>query len=271
MKKYLLIILCSVFAANSQAQLNTSFEEWEEVTDYEDPSGWFTFNFFSQFGSNVSCFKSTSSHWGDYSLGLSPVIFPGIDSIPGTIARQDAIDYRPKSISLYYFYPTKGKDTSNFTLTLFKGTMDPSNIIGMANISLASNTVWQKVSADIEWMSNEIPDSFVMGIVTSETNLRDTIWIDDIESSEFSTGVDQIAKQDEMTVFVNKEKCLELKLNNQDLSEEAPEVTIFNSEGKVVFKGTYRTPIDLQNYASGVFFIETVLNNKLFREKLLFL
>ncbi|GEM_PF-2330217 len=188
----ILLILSSIFSANSQQQIpNGNFETWSD--DYT-LTGWKSYDY-GFFGHPIT--KNTSAFEGDFAvqiktLNILGTIIPGIISL-GNINLSSMMPYggipytdRPQGLSFEMKYNPVQGDTMAFFAYLTKwnseaGTSD--TIGGTFYFSDYITNDYQNISLPFIYQSEEIPDSINIGFLSSafSPKVNSTLIVDDLQ------------------------------------------------------------------------------------------
>jgi hypothetical protein len=214
MKKNIPIILCmtlfsSIGMLSGQNVPNGDFEAWD--TSSNNPTGWSSLNWTSQFGAPYTCSKSSSKHGGNYAMKLTTITFGTeiIDGIafigtwnnPTTDFPQFGYPYtkRPLKLKGYYKFSTTSNDSGLVAIRLtkwnsIKGSQD--TIGGGVFFTTPVNT-YTYFEIPITYDMSGMPDTasiIVLGSAETTFDQRgqagNTLFIDDL-SYELSTGVSE--------------------------------------------------------------------------------
>ncbi len=261
----LVAIIFSAFHFSASAQTNTSFEDWDKVDNYEDPTDWGSFNYFSGFGASISCVKTTDAHWGSYAARLTSVRISKQDSLPGSLYQFVPFTTRIKSFSAYYKYAGSADDSAYILASFFKGRVNDAGLIGSATLYLSPTKNWTRIAGDIEWTASGLPDTMVLFVNTSFTNYFDTVYVDDIEISDFYTGIQNV-QRDEPVLFQNG-SALKIVNNGQ---VPAHHLVLRNLFGAIVFDADVQNePIDISQFSTGIYMYELMTDRGPVRGKML--
>jgi hypothetical protein len=251
--KTIIFILLLAFIPETYAQLNTSFEGWTNNGQYEDLNTWSTPNLFFSINGKISCSKQ-APHWGDFSVGISPIPLPSLnDTLPGYIFQKNSASTRPKSISIYYRYPSMKTDSPSLLISYYKGALDTANMIGSCLLKFDGRKDWTKISGNIQWKTNEVPDSVSVLIINAANNTYDTLFVDDLEISEFSTGIEQPATA-RAELFVTSDR----RIIFRNISANGHQMLVRDIHGKTVFKKRIEEGTSLESLEPGLYIIEVL-------------
>lgn len=230
MKKALLI-LAAAFSLNAKAQTNGEFENWTTTGNYEDPTGWVTFNLFSTLGDSLSVLKYTPPYSGNYSVLMRPVysVFAS-DTVPAIMYQGIPYTSRPNSARFAYMQTSASGDSGFISVEFYKGaTSDPSNMIGYAQYYPTANLGWKRVETDITWLDVTNPDTMLVYIV-SPIGFGSKMLIDDISVSIYSAKTTPLT-QDQCRVFVARSGKLAV-IQPKDYGFD--KIRIMNTNGQLV-------------------------------------
>lgn len=260
--KYKLTVLFLVCLNSAFSQTNYGFELWTKQSQYEDPDYWQSSNQLSTSVGSLSCYKTTNSHNGNYSLTVVPFYMQQISkTFPGYVLQVMPIAKRINSIGLYYKYYNynSNNDSSYFAVSFYKGRVDNNHKIGSCITYLKSNAQWMNIKSNIIWKTNETPDTMLIYFSTGIHSTIDSLIIDDIELSEYSANI-KLPQLYSTKTYLNSQNELVL---DSSLSENFHEVIIRNSIGQTVLniKTSSRT-IDLKNLEQGTYTFEIIDDTK---------
>lgn len=250
--KYILILVC-FFLSKANCQINLNFELWK-TGNYYDPEGWLTSNHFTDFGANFSCNKSTMAYEGIFSAQLNSVKVPDIDTIPAFIIQKASISQRINSVNFFYQYTGGNLDSPFLQVLFYKKSISETNVIGECIIYMGSNSKWTELKQNVKWKSTENPDSVTFYICTSQKNLDDTLYIDNINLSLFNVK-NEAVKISPFAVVSRDKRLAFFKLKDFKNSF----IRLSSSSGVTVLeqKIGFET-IDVSFLSSGVYFYEII-------------
>jgi hypothetical protein len=246
---------------SSNAQLNPGFEQWKSMGTYDEPAGWFTGNLGSDSTAKHACRRSGAAHWGQSCLEISSFIKPG-DTQAAFVLQSFPVNKKLNSISFYYRYkslPTP--DRAFLAATFFKGSLE----LGTCFFYVTRNTGWTLGKMDVKWTGSGIPDNAALFISTSQSLFNDTLFIDDIEMSEFLVGTDDHTV---LKALLSVSRDGNLVLHHVEDPSNC-RIVLRNSLGMEILNlSSMNEPVDLNFLPSGIYFYEMILDSGRYSGKL---
>jgi hypothetical protein len=285
MKHILLIIgLISVFTVKSIAQPNGGFENWSQEFSYEAPDGWQTFNvlIYSNPPSELSAFKVSGidKHSGNYALKLKSVqVYNNVindlfgDTAGGTytgkiIYTPFAFKYgfayseRAQKLDFWAKYHPVGTDTGGVIVFLSKWTGSSTDTVAIGALSMPSTPVYSHFELDLEYHSEQVPDSATIFFYTSQkpecARLNSTLYVDDVLLSGWVPVNEEKLNAMRIKAYPNPSRE---NITIEVLQVEASKVKVMDISGRQV--GDYllnynKVVIDTRNFKTGLFFYEVL-------------
>lgn len=241
------------------AQQNTSFENWSNKGLYYDLNNWSTFNMFVQLAGNASCFKTNGLANGTYAVRLTSAKIPDIDTLAGIILQKDKVLEIYNSFEVQYRYNGSKDDSASMNIFYYKDKLDTSNLIGSGNINFQPSIGWNKTAVDINWMNNDVPDSIVILVSTSNKNFFDTLYLDYINFSKYKLSLNR-NQNSQLTVhfnFENKELVL------SETNTLPIQIKIYNIKGQeICTKDVNTEKFDLSFLPAGLYYYSIEYTSK---------
>lgn len=291
---FLAIFFTSYSGYSQQNLINNSFENWEEVRNeqnqflYEEPSGnfWGTLNKLRLLNGPVTTIKSTDAYSGNYSAHLETKSF-GTFKIPGLLATgffntnevrfvegKPFID-SPQKISFFCKYlPQNGDSASIFVcLTKFNPISNKKDTIAEKSLIIreAINT-FSKIELDLDYFSNEQPDSLnivfvssagTRGIQSSQNAQIGSIFI--IDDINLTYSPNEIKIENTPLKLSYNELENSIIIHNPNILEKLY-FRIYDLSSKIIYTEqiapSYETKIPLNNLQNGIYFIVVSKLNK---------
>lgn len=196
MKKTLLFLSASIFVSlsgNSQI-INSGFESWTSQGAYEEPDGWGTYNFISDFGLPVLVNKDTDAHSGSFSARLETAevtFFGTVDTLASVLmlGNLDTLGkpytQRPTEMEFFYKYSSPGADFGmvTVTLTLWDDQNSTQAIIGTGEMQIDAAGTFTLGSVPITYDAPDMPDSVQIMFLSSAADMPipgSVLQVDDI-------------------------------------------------------------------------------------------
>lgn len=264
MNKLKLILIPLIYfciTSIAAAQPNGGFENWSLEFSYESPDDWQTLNFLSLTTppNELSAFKAIGSdkYAGNYSLEVK-TIYISNNPLPGSVADtfgcvfkgkitispasiREGFPYtaRPEKLQFFAKYLPTGNDTG-WVVTVLKKQNTITGLtdtIAIGKISIPSNPDYTQFTMGLGYLSNEFPDSAVIGIFSSRDSLTSRVgsrlFIDEVLYSGW-VGIDENLKKVNSTkVFPNP--ATEYITLQCDL-DDADHIQIINNLGMNITK-----------------------------------
>jgi len=201
-KKFIILFSFFLLFQEVRTQNNLSFEKWYSAGTYEEPSSWTTFNFFNSIGEPLSAIKSNNSTNGNSSLQLTSFVTSTNNYIPGSVYQKGKCNsFSPLSFSLDYKYNGSVNDSSFISVLFFKNKIHSDSVVGHASFNFDYKSNWNTIRCDVEWLSNNQADSFLISIINSKLNTSDTLFIDNIRFNNFKSEIENFNNWND---FINK-------------------------------------------------------------------
>lgn len=232
-KLFTLLFMMPLLCISLKAQTNLSFENWSSLGDYDNPDDWQTTNLIvSLVGGDAACSKA-GAHWGNHSMRLNSSFISLIgDTIPGFAIQQFASHKRYQSFSFYYQYSSPSSTMASVSVLCFKDSVQGNTPMGEGVFVLTPGASWQFANMDIDWSSVDNPDSIMISIITDVDNLKDTMIIDDIQLSEFTTSLARVSTV-APELFVNSQRQIVL---TETGNADPVQLVLSNALGQVVLE-----------------------------------
>jgi len=279
MKKTLLLGLLSLVIGISllaQPVPNGGFEDWieNELSGYEEPSGWQTPNPYTAALSIFTTTKSTDFVWGQYSVKLESknvggFVTPGVitlgdftvDFINNTAVLSGGIPFTSKPLALlgtWKNYPVEGDHTMIMVyFTKYSPTKGKTDTIGMGTM-LGTETIdtWTNFSVPIEYFGAVDPDTMNLHVISSNMlDLKEgSYMLVDNLAFEYEAGINDYEEIVETSVFPNPASD---RLSFTFAKEVNAELKVFSNDGQAVYTSSVRGAghqIDVSNLAAGTYY-----------------
>ncbi len=185
--------LCLATTGKAQQIENPGFENWSQVTFFEEPDSFYTSNMQAYFTTGVpNVFKTTDSHQGNFAARLESIQgdwenIPGVLLLgnAGSMGLSGGIPYTgmPDSISVWAKYEPMPPDTA-MIMVFFK---QMGNIIGVAGFQIFDQlTDYTRIVNPVEWfLPGSPPDSLLLIAFSSDPDGMfvpgSELFLDDIE------------------------------------------------------------------------------------------
>jgi len=245
MKTFYALFLALFFSltALSQAIPNGSLEDWE-TSGYKNPLHWDTSNLSIAFINVTTVKKETNGYSGNCARlesvkpsMMTSSIAPGLITLgtfvvdvlaeTGDIIGGIPWTTRPAFFNTYYKYIPKSGDSCFIAIGFFKynALTQTTDTIGTAAFSTSATvTEWTELNLEIEWLTNEYPDSMNIIIMSSDglgTPRQGTVLYVDELSFSGTVGVNSIANFDNLVSIYPNPACDFITLlysNNANIS-----------------------------------------------------
>ena len=240
MKKTLQLLLFLLATSSlSLAQIpNAGMENWTNMTFYEDPTGWTTFNSFSLLsGAPPTVTKTTDAHSGTYAASLESILGPGSSELPGILISLDANGngfantQRYATFSFWYKFNNAGGDTAMVAASFTKWNPVTQNADSVAvAIALVTNTTntWTQMNIPFQYFTGQTPDTAYIGAFSTITDTfipGSVLKVDDFSfsgiasvSEVISNGINIYPNPASSELFVDFENPIKGDLLIYDLS-----------------------------------------------------
>lgn len=280
MKKQILIIVFTLSITLIKAQIpNFSFENWNNMGNYENPLQWGTMNNTSASIGIFTATKATPGNPGAAFLKLTSKTTPsGVLNGIAVSGELDSITMQPKSGFAFNMRPASftgkwqhmiygsSQGSISATLTRWDSSMGMRVIVATANQTLSGMAMsWANFSINFNYQDGNNPDTCIIFMKASEsapTNL-DYLWVDNLGFSGTVTGINGIAPfLNNISVFPNPTS----NILSIDLDMKLPlqtTIEMFDCHGRVVIEKKIglisklnTVTLDLADVASGNYYIK---------------
>ncbi len=181
----LFVALLFVFGHVSAQEIpNSGFEEWESISNYEEPIAWNTANQYSSaLGSSMVFADNEDPYEGNFSILLESknliiatvpayaslgIIDINLFTLDYTIEGGVPFNTRPAHFHGYFKYQPQGNDSCLILAALFKNSNGQRDTIGGAYFSTHETiNEWTAFSVDLLYFSDETPDSLNIFLISS--------------------------------------------------------------------------------------------------------
>lgn len=214
---------------------NYSFENWEDFS-IEEPDNWTSSNTMLTYDETTNVVKTTDSHSGTYGAQLTTV--PTILSntpVPGVLSYGDAlwtdggVPYTDKPLFLTgaYKYAPSGSDAGYIQVYFTSG----NTIITNSQLDITSAGSDGNFVLPINFPTGSSPEKVFINIF-SGNNVGSELKVDDIQLTNGSTGIGEVEKNDQFSVYPNPFSDLINLKNAKDINR----VTFSSLSGQVVLE-----------------------------------
>ena len=292
MRKIFTLIIVSIFGIgiiNAQNQPiltgHESFETWVGADVGELPE---YFN-----GTNLSIVsgfvevETVTEGTSDPQDGSSYVVMTGQDlqgtAVPGVITQgtmtvdvnNNTVDitggapYTTRSAQMkgYFKYNPANGDTAVIAAWLLKGTT-PDTIASGGFMVIGSFDTWTEFTVDLEYYSNESPDTlnflFSSSVTADNAQVGSVFEIDNVWFEGEVTSVNNIVANNDFVVSPNPANTyFNLRMSNANNTT----VRVHNTVGQIVISKTFNTSsinerFDISDLNKGIYFVEVINNGK---------
>lgn len=237
------------------SQPNGGFEDWVNEFTYETPVGWQTLNFlqFTLPPNPISAFKATGidRHSGNYALKLKSIhlnnnpapellddtmgaCFTGKVNISPTYYKYGfPHTSRSEKLTFWYKYFPVGADEGGVRVILTRWNGVKRDTLAFNESHLYQNTSYSQFELNIDYLSNEQPDTAVIFIGSSRhhsvARVGSTLYVDDVAFTGW-VGVEENALL-KPKVFPNPAKEY---ITFSDITKEADAIEITDIMGKAL-------------------------------------
>ena len=251
----LLIIFAAGNLFANETIPNNGFENWD---DESTPIHWETTNKFTgQLGINPVT-RTNDSHNGDYAIRLETTPTPLGQNVPGSATLGEltmdsslggiGISGRPLKLKGYYKHPTEG-DEINILVHVFANNQDYEGTVGFGQVDIsAKNEIYEEFELDIEYFSDQQPDSLNIVMITSVDSTESVVIIDDL-NFDFETSVESVTES-EFEIYPNPAS----NVIKMDLTPKTNAVyKIYDINGNLVKEGNYSNEIQISELSPGIY------------------
>ena len=243
---------------------NGSFEQWTDFGDYQDPTGWTSLNIMSSFaGADPSCMMGSPGAVGDHHVVLVCREVPEFGVMPGLLLSGDPnagtegypFTGRPEALTGQWRFSPVGIDLGAINITLSR--WDPGSnervTIGYGDAGVVDLIEeWETFTATIQYLSEEIPDTATISIVTGTGgNPGTTLWVDDLAFTTF-TAVDEQVRVPALALYPSP-AVEQLHVNCE---VEMREVQVLDATGRIVLSRSVSATtlaLDVRSMPAGVY------------------
>lgn len=261
---------------------NSSFEQWDTIGPYSQPTDWFTINELIIEGVAQSTVLTNDAYNGNYAALLKTVSTSFGTNLSGFLATGSLLDnnynislnnikipytYRPQTWEFYYKYLPANKDTGIALFVLTKWNVSkkkPDTVAVAAQFFADSISTYTKVSLPFNYSLPLFPDS---AFVLISPNLKNNppvgtaFYIDALNVSGNVTSVEDvdIKKSSLVTLYPNPAH------NDFQIKTDATisMVVIKEMTGKVISETKGNKSISTAELPNGIYIIECISENNI--------
>ena len=290
MKKQLLLLGTCLLFINAFSQIpNAGFENWISGTNYDEPTGWYTYNRYYDETAVVICEKTTDHTEGKYALKLSSkysssqsAVWPGWalssdDTATVNIKWGFPCTQRPGFFKCDYKYDHRGQDVGMIYIKFTKwDAVNKKQILVAQNFRQLTTSVpsWTLCQLKITYLTADIPDTCAIGLISSDetTAVDSTSLIVDNLRFDLS-GINQFQQLNDVQLYpTQSSEKISIVSGSEDLNFAT--IQIVDIQGRIVKelplfdlkKGTI-LDIAINGFQDGVYILKLRSGNKQFVKK----
>ncbi|MBL7773614.1 MAG: T9SS type A sorting domain-containing protein [Chitinophagaceae bacterium] len=264
----------------SKAQIpNPSFENWETMTGYSNPTGWGTMNNLTSLASVYTAEKATPGTAGSSYLKLTSKTTPaGVANGIAVSGKLDSITQQPISGFPYNNRPTKltgkwqhmifgsSQGSISIQFTKWNTSMNMRDIIGTGSVTLSGMAMsWASFNIPITFSTADYPDSCIIVMKASGTTPtnNDYLWVDDLAFDAAPLAIHDVAIEN-ISIYPNPSSN-NWSINGISKSNEVLSFDVINSVGEIVYHTSssnkqVQLVIDNKNLAIGNYVLKITGN-----------
>ncbi len=284
MKKILLLIM-AIISLNtfSQTLPNGDMEDWEDYSDFDEPTNWNTPNPYTSLLTIFTVTKSNEAYAGLFSARLET--HSAIDiTIPGIITLADfSLNIFDSSYNMsggyflqenvykmtgWYKYEGVDDDSANVLIYNFKNTGETGyDTIGFGVASLGNASTWSPFTVFMNNLSYAVPDTFNVIISSSGVDGAkegSVLFIDSLNIYTNTGIIDLWSPRPSLNVFPNP--AINLVNFESEILERGRTLTIFDNAGRAMIEKTFserRLKVSVNNFPPGVYTYTLRTKNKI--------
>lgn len=209
MKRSISLLSALMFVLTiSNAQIpNPSFESWDNMGTYSNPSGWSTMNNTTVAASIFTATKGTPGNPGSSYLKLTSKTTPlGVANGIAVSGKLDSMTMMPMSGFSYTMRPTNltgawqhmifgsSQGSVTATLTMWNTTTNMREVIGTASKTLSGMAMsWANFTIPFNYVSANMPDTCMIVLKASGANPtdQDYLWVDNLTFTGVTTAIEE--------------------------------------------------------------------------------
>ncbi len=259
-----------LIAGQSFAQTipNASFETWATSGPFFAPTGWAV---------SPGVKQSNQAHTGTYAVMCSVDTFTNpmssaLDTVvgmvysgaatmgppaPGANLNGFACTGRPDSLTGFFKFHAMGADTATISITLSRWVAGARFVVARGLFSAAtSDSVYQRFSSAINYVSDSTPDTCVIQIVCASPqapkHMGTAIWVDDLAFTMHTTAIATVEIENSVAIYpVPFTNVLNVAISG---TNNIATVTLANINGQIIYSGDSHT-INTTELASGIYLL----------------
>ncbi len=272
-----LTFLIFLISVSIHAQIpNNSFEQWNNINGYFDPTDWGTLNEYTKPYSVFTCDRFSPGSIGSYYLSVRTVSITGKGLVPGRIVsgKIDTVTYKPLSGFSFALRPAylsyemqymvaSPSDTAyvSVLLTKWNSSLLRRDTIAYGNSSYNSMMhQWTTYSTYLNYLNGDNPDSACIVISSSRyAPLQNSyVWIDNLKFNGSVIGVEEYQKSEVAVSAFPNPFTDELKLNIEFPVEDT-DLFVYNCLGqlqKYIQKiQSFPLSVNTSQWVPGIYFV----------------
>lgn len=277
----LLVIALMFVTTISKAQIpNQSFENWDNMGSYSNPSGWGTMNDLTSVASVFTAENGTPGTQGSSCLKLTSKTTPlGVVSAIAVSGKLDTITQQPISGFAYTNRPAEltgmlqymafsgtGFGSISITLTKWNTTALIRDTVGSGFLSLAGMQMsWANFAVPITYTLPDNPDSCVIVLKASGTPAinNNYLWVDNLNLTGMPMKVNDVIL-DNLNVYPNP--SIDEWIIRGEANSKQIKMVLYNLFGEVVYQtdvfanGTFTKKMDTRHLVNGVYTLQLKTN-----------
>ncbi|MCB0402651.1 MAG: T9SS type A sorting domain-containing protein [Flavobacteriales bacterium] len=261
--------------AQVQSVANGGFENWTPI-NWEDPTGWMTFNSWALGQPSLPANKTTDSYAGTYAIELTTMLTTNGDTLWGAATNGGfgnngpvggvPFTSSPTSVECYYKYAPVSGDQAGINIEFRQGGSVVGNYGVGINSTVSTYTLWSQAVTPMT------PDTMLI-MLWAGNNIGSQLKVDNIDFI-FPVGitegltVEKIVSYpnpatDALTIRFNIENDKNVMINLIDITGK----TLVTRNMGHLASGTYRETFNTSEFASGMYFIEFTMGEDQITER----
>ena len=264
---FILLVAISVHSFSQNSIPNSNFESWVNETI---PLDWQTTNQFIM-PDTFNVIRTTDNFTGQFALQLSSILYfdmviPGVATLGtldiGTTYGGIPFTERPSALTGFVKHPSLGDEIMLF-VEFFKNGNTIGSCYWSTTDSLESFT---QFTAPVTFISNEIPDTMNITMLTDPNKPGSRFIIDELAFEYDVTGLDELMKNI-TEIYPNPAKDV-VRIKT---SEAKSEVRFSDITGKDIlsFESVPMSGIDISQLKKGLYIVTIETNNEVVTKKLI--
>lgn len=294
MKKTITLSTLLITFFTAQAQIpNGSFENWTAATGYSTPDGWDNFNALTAPYTVYTCEKGTTGAPHGNAFIMLTTKTAGTSAVPGLAlcGKYDMVTQKPKSGFPYagrpqsltgkWQYMASGADKGRIAvyLTKWNTTTNTRDMVGSVEYDLPGMVMaWASFSIPIVYTSGAMPDSAIVGLVSSNKSSTAVagsyLYVDSLNFSGTAPNGISVAAGMKYSVTLSPNPAKDnLSVDFGTAVADDVKLWVADMYGRTVATADWRSgkqvySLNLDNVAPGLYFVKMKVGEEIQAQRL---